>query len=225
MVSKSESVIFDFDFMKKFSGILRKMIAQDSKFGIALGGGYMMRKLRDIAKEAGISEDLQLHWIGTTYNNVNAEIVRAYMSDVCNARIVAYEDYYDKDKVVFEKGKNVIIGGGARAGHSGDMDALLMAKVLNIKTIVSLKNVDAVYTADPKKDPSAKQLNKITWDEYFKIIGYKKTHQPGGNYPIDPITAADAKKSGVEFVIIDGSNLENFEKVLKGEKFAGTRVF
>ena len=103
MVSKSESVIFDFDFMKKFSGILRKMIAQDSKFGIALGGGYMMRKLRDIAKEAGISEDLQLHWIGTTYNNVNAEIVRAYMSDVCNARIVAYEDYYDKDKVVFEK--------------------------------------------------------------------------------------------------------------------------
>ena len=56
LVHKSESVIFDFDFMKKFSGILRKMIAQDSKFGIALGGGYMMRKLRDIAKEAGISE-------------------------------------------------------------------------------------------------------------------------------------------------------------------------
>ena len=225
MVSKSEDVLFDFEFVNKFSTVLRAYIKEDYQFGVILGGGYLMRKYRDMAKAGGIEEDLQLHWIGTTCNVLNAEVVRACMHDIANERIVAYEDYYDESKELkFEEGKSVIVGGGGRAGHSGDLDALMLSKRLNIDTIISLKNVDAVYTADPKKDKNAKRLDNITWDEYFKVINYETEHAPGANYPIDPVTSKQAKELKRKFIIISGDNFDNLEKVLKGKEFLGTVV-
>jgi len=222
LLSDSEKVPFDFVYLKKFAGIIRKYVKKDYKFAIVTGGGYMMRRLRDEAKEAGISEEKQLHWIGTTYNNVNAEITRAYMHDICNERIVAYDDYYSDDPLEFEK--SVILGGGGRPGHSGDMDAFLLAQKLGSQEILTLKNVDGVYTDDPKKDPNATRLDKLTWDEYFKIIGYKNEHDPGGNYPIDPVTSKKAKEQGTVFFVILGEDLDNFEVALEGREFVGTTV-
>lgn len=222
MVSKSEDVLIDFEYLKNFRKAVEKFISEDNKLFVVLGGGYMMRKLRDMAKQAGVKKDMDLHWIGTTWNNVNAEIVRAYMADICNARIFAYEDFYDDEKIVFEN--PIIVGGGGRAGHSGDVDALLIAKRLKADKVISLKNIDAVYTADPKKDPNATKIDELTWDEYFKVIGYKQEHEPGGNYPIDPIASKDAKEAGVSFIVIGGDDLENFEKVLDGEEFVGSVI-
>lgn len=224
MISKDEDTIVDFKYINAFSEFIRIRIAIGDRFFIVLGGGYMMRKLRDLAKEGGITDDNQLHWIGVTYNNVNAEIVRASMYDICNERIIAYEDFYAEGKIAFEGDRNVIVGGAARAGHSGDMDALLGAMAINADTIISLKNIDGVYTADPKKDPSATKLNNLTWEEYFEIIGHEDKHEPGGNYPIDPVTSKKAKETGKRFIIIDGEDLGNFEKVLNGEGFHGTTV-
>lgn len=224
LVSDSDQKPFDFSYLEDLSSIVQEYVRQNWGFAISVGGGYMMRKLKDMAKVAGVKDEKQLHWIGTTYNNVNAEIVRAYMYEICNSRIVAYEDYYEEGRIKFEKGKSVIVGGGGRAGHSGDMDALIMAEELGADTIISLKNIDGVYTSDPRKDPSAARLDRISWEEYFKIIGWKTTHEPGGNYPIDPITAYDAEKQGKEFVIINGEDLENFKKVLEGQEFIGTIV-
>lgn len=224
LMSDSEEVPFDFDYLEKFAKIIKSFEAKQYRFAIILGGGYMMRRLASLAQKAGIHEQMQLHWIGTTYNNVNAEIVRAYMHDICNERIIAYDDFYNAEKFKFEKGKSVIVGGGSRAGHSGDMDALLAAEQLNISTIISLKNIDGVYTADPKKDPRATRLEKISWDEYYKVIGYATEHAPGGNFPIDPVTSKQAAEKGKTFKIILGDDLANFEKVLKGEPFVGTTV-
>jgi len=222
LLSDEKHIPFNFDYLKQLSEIIRKFVDKGYKFAIITGGGQMMRILRDESEKAGIHETIQLHWIGTTYNNVNAEIVRAYMHDICNERILAYEDFYNPEKVKFEK--SVIIGGAAKAGHSGDMDALLVAEHLEIKNIISLKNIDGVYTADPKKDPSATRLEKVSWDEYLKIIGYVTEHTPGGNFPIDPVTSKRAKEENKIFQIILGNDLANFEKVLEGQNFIGTTV-
>lgn len=224
LVSNSDTTPFDFDYIKKFSLTVRSYVDKGDKFAIDLGGGFMMRKLRDLAEKAGIKEKEQLHWIGATYNNVNAEITRAYMHNISNKRIIAYEDFYSNEKLKFEKGKSVIVGGGGRAGHSGDLDTLLLAKALEAKSVISLKNVDGVYAADPKKHPNAKRLDRISWQEYFKIIGFKKTHEPGGNYPIDPVAAQEAQKQSISFTIINGDDLKNFKNLLDKKKYIGTKV-
>lgn len=222
MISKSDDLLFDFNYMKNFYQIVKRLIEKDYKFFITVGGGYLMRKYRDLAREGGLNNDEQIHWIGTTVNNLNAEIVRATMADICEDRIFAYEDYYGAKEIVFNK--PVIVGGGGRAGHSGDVDAMVIAKRLGVKTIISLKNIDAVYSADPKKFPEAVKLEELTWDEYLEIIGTRE-HLPGANFPIDPIASLEAQKTGRKFIILGGDDLQNFENAVQGLNFRGSTVY
>jgi len=222
IISKSDDLLFDFDYLKKFYNSLNKLIKQDYKFFVVVGGGFVMRKYRDLVKQGGITEDSQIHWIGTAINNLNAEIVRAAMSDICGDRIFAYEDYYKEEKILFSK--PVIIGGAGRAGHSGDVDAVLIAKRLGVQTIISLKNIDAVYSSDPRIEPEAQKLKDVTWEKYLDVIGTNE-HLPGANFPIDPIASADAQKSNKKFIIISGYDLLNFENVVLGLDFKGSTVY
>lgn len=222
MVSKSEDKLVDFDYLKRFKSKLEGLIEDGFEFFIVLGGGYLMRKYRAMARAGGIEEDLQIHWIGTTCNLLNAEVVRAFLYPNSTERIVAYEDYYNEYKPEFTK--PIIVGGGGRAGHSGDVDALVMANKLGIDTIVSLKDIDGVYSDDPDKNPNAKRIKKLTWDEYLNIIGNPQKHHPGASYPIDPIASRMAKESAKAFAVIGGEDLSNFERLMKGEEFNGSVV-
>jgi uridylate kinase len=222
IVSPTQDCLFDFPFAKKLKELLSEFIIKGDKFFITVGGGHLMRQYRDLAMANGITDTTELHWIGTTINVLNAEVVRVSMGELADEGVYKYEDYFDANKLEIKKG--IKVGGGGRPGHSGDVDSILAARKLNSKVVISLKNVDAVYTADPKLFPDATPLEHVTWAEYLKIIGNPTEHKPGANFPIDPIASQMAIESGLKFIIIDGRNLENFKKVLLGEKFMGTVV-
>lgn len=268
LLSRGEDSIFDFSYLEKLKAVLTDPELSDNKYFLAIGGGYTMRKYRDLAREAGIKSDIEIHWVGTTVNVLHAYLVKAYLSDIADDEVIKYEDYYadsertrsetvavssssvvntdeEFNKFVIAKkikvgggsavttgevvnkftiAKKIRVGGGGRPGHSGDVDALLAAQKLGADTIISLKNVDAVYEADPKDFPEAKRIEKLSWDEYLKIIKDKDTHEPGGNYPIDPVASRMARSTGVRFVILSGDNLPNFASYLKGKEFVGSVV-
>lgn len=217
-----EDDIFDFEYIKKFRAALEPAIAEGNKFFIVVGGGYTMRHYRDMARKAGLNEDIQLHWIGTTVNVLHAEILRAFLHDIADERIVIYEDYYNQQPLTIEK--SLKIGGGGRPGHSGDVDANKAALRLGAKVIYSLKNVDAIYDKDPAKFSDAQPLENISWNEYLEIIGNKTEHEPGGNYPIDPIASREAQQENLEYRVLLANDLENFKNALKSAKFKGTIV-
>ena len=222
IISPDPECLFDFPFAKKLKNILGEFIQKGDKFFITVGGGHLMRKYRDLAMANGLTDQTDLHWIGATVNVLNAEVVRVSMPEFADAGVYKYEDYYDDKAIKISKG--IKVGGGGRPGHSGDVDSILAGKKLKATTIISLKNVDAVYTADPKLFPDATPLEKITWKEYLDIIGNPTEHTPGANYPIDPIASHLAMENGLKFIVIAGRDLENFKKVLLGEKFVGTVV-
>ena len=222
IISPDPECLFDFPFAMKLKIILEEFIQKGDKFFISVGGGHLMRQYRDLAIANGLTNQTDLHWIGTTVNVLNAEVVRVSMQELADEGVTKYEEYYDGTPIEIVKG--IKVGGGGRPGHSGDVDSILAAKKLGSKTIISLKNVDAVYTADPKLFKDATPLEKITWQEYLKIIGDPKEHTPGANYPIDPVASHLAIENGIKFIIIAGRDLANFKKVLLGEKFKGTVV-
>lgn len=243
LLSRGEDSIFDFGYLEKLKTVLTDPELNDNKYFLAIGGGYTMRKYRDLAREAGIKSDIEIHWVGTTVNVLHAYLVKAYLSDIADDEVIKYEDYYvdseqtrsetvavssvvttDEGVNKFTIAKRIKIGGGGRPGHSGDVDALLAAQKLGANTIISLKNVDAVYEADPKDFPEAKRIEKLSWDEYLKIIKDKDTHEPGGNYPIDPVASRMARSAGVRFVILSGEDLPNLKNYLLGEEFVGSTV-
>jgi uridylate kinase len=222
LISRSMEQLFDFEYLAQFKQAMLPSLEQGNKYCIILGGGYVMRKYRDMAIAAGISEKEQQHWIGTTVNVLHGEIVRAYFNEWADPGVLKYEEYYNNQPLTIAK--NLKIGGGGRPGHSGDVDAVLAAQKVGASRIYSLKNIDGVYDSDPKLNPQAKRQDKLTWDEYLTIIGHKTEHEPGGNYPIDPIASRMAQEAGLEFIVVGGDSLQNVQAALKGESFLGTTV-
>ena len=117
--------------------------------------------------------------------------------------------------------KKILIAAGWKPGWSTDYDTVLLAKNLNVKTIINMSNIDYVYDKDPKKNKDAKKIKNIFWRRYRKISGNK--WEAGLNKPFDPIAAKEAEKLGLKVTII-GKNLRNFENLLNDKKFYGTII-
>jgi uridylate kinase len=236
IISPDPTCLFDFPYAKELKNTLGEFVQKGDKFFITVGGGHLMRQYRDLAVANGLADQTDLHWIGTTINVLNAEVVRVSMQELADPGVYKYEDYYNDATIEIENGvkvgggsniqiiKGIKVGGGGRPGTSGDVDSILAALKLGTKTVISLKNVDAIYTADPKLDPKATPIEHLNWKEYLDIIGNPTEHKPGASYPIDPIASQLAIKHGLKFIIIDGRNIENLKKVLLGEMFTGTMV-
>lgn len=69
-----------------------------------------------------------------------------------------------------EKGRVVIFGAGAGLPYFST-DTVAAQRALEVRAdevLVAKNGVDAVYTADPKVDPSAKRLDEISYDDALK---------------------------------------------------------
>ena len=65
-----------------------------------------------------------------------------------------------------KKGRIVIFGCGTGSPYfSTDTAAVLRAAEINADVILLAKNVDGVYSADPKKDPGAVKFDTISYDD------------------------------------------------------------
>lgn len=77
-------------------------------------------------------------------------------------------DHYDRRKAIhhLQKGRVVIFAGGT--GNpliTTDSAASLRGIEIDADVILKATQVDGIYTADPRKDPSAKRYHRITYKE------------------------------------------------------------
>lgn len=75
---------------------------------------------------------------------------------------------YDRNQVVgwLRSGTIVVFGGGT--GHpffTTDTAAALRAAEISASELLKGSKVDGIYTADPKKDPTAKRFDRLTFDQ------------------------------------------------------------
>ena len=82
--------------------------------------------------------------------------------------IQAVAEPYIRSKAIrhLEKGRVVIFGcGTGNPFFSTDTAAVLRAAEIDADVILLAKNIDGVYSADPKLDPSAKKYDAISYDD------------------------------------------------------------
>ncbi len=207
----------DEQFLKKFKTFILKKVAAGYKFIIVTGGGKTCRKYNKAAFNVGKASQLQLDWIGIEVTKLNAILLKTIFAGKANPIIL------DKRGKVKSFGKEpLIIGCGWDPGCSTDFDTAQIAIDFNAKTVINLSNQDYIYTADPKKDKTAKPLKNITWQEFFKVSPKKRT--PGMNTPFDPAASRLAQKNGLQVIVANGKNLANLEKILTGKPFKGTII-
>ena len=123
---------------------------------------------------------------------------------------------HDVKKAVeyLESGKVVLFACGT--GHpffSTDTAAVLRAAEIGADAILLAKNIDGVYTADPRTDPSAVRLDEIS---YSDVLGMRLQ-------VMDSTATSLAMDNDLPVIVFAIAQPENILKVLDGEKI-GTFV-
>jgi uridylate kinase len=75
---------------------------------------------------------------------------------------------YDRARVVAALADGVIVVFGGGTGHpffTTDTTAALRAAEIGASELLKGSKVDGIYTADPKKDPTAKRFERLTYDQ------------------------------------------------------------
>jgi predicted uridylate kinase len=220
-LSPSADRIFDFERAKDLYKTLIPFIEKGDRFIINVGGGYQTRLYQQMLRDNNIG-DYDQHYVGTAVCNLNSIILRGVFGSLAENDVVTFNDFQNLENIEFKR--SVLIAGAEKPGVSSDYNASTIAIHFGIKDIISMKNINGVYTADPKVDLSAVKLDNISWDKYFDIIGRVSIHQPGGHLPVDPHTVQLAKMNGLRYYIFDGAKINNLKNIILNKPFDGTII-
>jgi len=101
--------------------------------------------------------------------------------------------------------------------HGSDAGSYLVGEVFGARSVILLKDVDGIYTADPKIDPSAEFIPEATAQE---IIDRKLRTLPIEPVVLDLLTRAKLARS---IRVINGLTPGNLTRALKGDSI-GTLI-
>lgn len=166
--------IIDFDFMDKVVLSVEKCLKAGVEVAIIVGAGNIWRGAR---KGVGMNRSRADH-MGMLATVINALALEdAFLRHGIDARVLStvemntFADYYtqrDADRLLSE-GKVVIFGGGSGIPYfSTDTPAVVRAAEVSADAVLMAKNVDGVYSADPKVDPTAVRYDDITYAEILE---------------------------------------------------------
>ena len=209
----------DVRFLKEFRSTIETWLNEDGGRRVVLitGGGAPARVYQKAYREiAEAPEDAAQDWIGIAATRLNAALVKGIFGGLCADEVVT------DPTASFEWTGRVLVAAGWKPGFSTDFDAVLLAERFGARIVVNLSNIAKVYTDDPRKNPDAKPLDKVTWAEFQKLVGTE--WNPGLNAPFDPIATKKAAGLGLTVCVAAGSNLTNLADILRGRPFIGTTV-
>ena len=206
----------DTDFLTRFKTLILDKVKQGFSFSIIAGGGKTARRYQDAAHAVTPLSRHDLDWIGIHATRLNAQLLRNIFVGYAHQHVIK------NPTIDIDANEPIIIAAGWKPGCSTDYDAVLVAKNLGAARLVNLSNIDYVYDSDPKNNPQAKKIEKISWADFRKII--PKEWDPGLSSPFDPIAAKEAESLGLEVAIMNGAKLEEFSNYLNGKPFVGTVI-
>ncbi len=211
---------FDFDFISEVCEVLRQAADAGVQIGIVIGGGNFWRGVKD---GAGKVERVSADRMGMLATCMNCLAVCDVLRQLgAKARVMtALEvhgvgERYDTRRAIeyMEAGEIVLFAGGSGCPFfSTDTAAALRAAEIHADAILLAKNIDGVYSADPRKDPAAVKFDRIRYDE---VLARRLA-------VMDTTATAIAMENGIPAAVFALAQPENILRVLNGEN-AGTLV-
>ena len=206
-------------FLKKLKILVEDQIAHNERhFIIIAGGGKTARKYQEAARDITELEPDDLDWLGIHATRLNGHLLRTIFKDEAHPVMITNpEDILD-----VPTSTPLVIAAGYHPGASTDYRAVQIAGHIGAKKVVNLSNTDYIYTADPRKDLEAKEIEDITWSEFRELV--PEEWNPGLSAPFDPIAARAAEELGIEVASINGDDLRELANYLDDRPFVGTRI-
>lgn len=166
---------FDFDFVSQVCEQIKACAELGVQIGMVIGAGNFWRGVKDGAgKVERVSAD-RMGMLGTAMNCLAvADVLRRLGVDAriqCAMDIQGVGERFDALQSIgyLEKGSVVLFAGGTGCPFfSTDTAAVLRAAEIRADAILLAKNVDGVYSADPRVDPSAVKYDRIGYAEVLE---------------------------------------------------------
>jgi uridylate kinase len=218
-LAAEKHVGFDFDFVSRVCEAVRACTELGAQVGIVIGGGNFWRGVKD---GAGKVERVSADRMGMLATAMNCLAVCDVFKQIgAKARVMTAVDIqgvgerYDTRKSIeyLEDGQIVLFACGTGSPFfSTDTGAVLRALEIGADAILLAKNIDGVYSADPRKDPTAVKFDAISYDEVLaRHLAVMDTTATG--------LAMDNRTPVVVFALAEP---ENILRVLGGEQIGTT---
>ena len=162
----------DFHVVERLADEIKAVRQSGAELGLVIGGGNIMRGSQ--ASQQGMDR-VSADYMGMLATVINALALQDILEKkgvdtrvMTAIRMEALAEPYIRRRAVrhLDKGRVVILAGGTGNPYfSTDTAAVLRALEIEAQVILKATNVDGVYTADPKKDPSATFLAEVSYQD------------------------------------------------------------
>lgn len=217
-MAPAEGGILDFDFIAKVAKQIRRCVDAGVQVAVIVGAGNIWRGRQGTGMDRCRADHMGM--LSTVVNAIALQdvFIREGMDAVVMTAVEmkAFADHYTvRDAVeALENGKVVVFGAGLGTPFfSTDTAAVLRAAEIGADCVLMAKNIDAIYSADPKKDPNAVRYSEVTYrqilDEDLRALDMSSA-----------IFCMDNNICGYAFGLADP---ENIYRVVMGEA-VGTEI-
>ncbi|MBV9971536.1 MAG: UMP kinase [Xanthobacteraceae bacterium] len=183
------------------------------EIAVVVGGGNMVRGVEVSAQGMSRPAGDTLGMLATIMNCLAleaaiqrrgspAQALSAFvMPEICELFTRAAAHKY------LAEGKIVLLGGGTgNPFFTTDTTAVLRAAEIDAQAVFKATNVDGVYSADPKKDPSAKRFDRLSHSQAIE-----------GGYKVMDLTAfALARETSLPIIVFSIAEPGSIGEMLRG---------
>ncbi|MBR2297230.1 MAG: UMP kinase, partial [Clostridia bacterium] len=159
-ISAGQDGILKFDYIEQIANVIKKCISSGVEFGIIVGAGNIWRG-RSGENMDRVKAD-HMGMIATCINAIALQeaFIRCGIDTVVMTAVEmkAFARPFVRDEAIdlLKSGKVVIFGAGLGIPFvSTDTAAVVRAAEIGADIVLMAKNIDAIYTADPRKDKTA----------------------------------------------------------------------
>lgn len=217
-LSAGSDGIFNYDFIDEVCRVIKKCVDAGTQVSIVVGAGNIWRGRQGVNMDRTRADHMGM--LATVINCLalqdSLEKLGLDTRVMTAVEMQRFAEPYIRNKAVshLNKGRVVIFGCGIGSPFfSTDTAAVLRAAEINADIVLLAKNVDGVYTADPKIDPTAKKLSNIDYIDILKE----------GLKALDFTATSFSMENHIPILLFGLDDPENIYKAVCGEKI-GTIV-
>ncbi len=200
---------------------VRGILEQGIEVAIVVGAGNLWR---GVMGKAGGMDRVNADYMGMLATVMNALCLKDYFNAAgiqaivqSSVEIGSIAPRFQRDAAIraLESGSVVIFAGGTGSPFfTTDTTSALRALETDCDAVLKATKVDGVYSADPKKDPTATRFSELSFDEALS------RHLA----VLDSTAFTMCRDNGLPIIVFDFNDPTSFDRVLRGDTAAGTIV-
>jgi len=208
----------DLECVREAAEALRELRARKHDILVVVGGGGLARTYIEVAREFRAS-DPYCDAIGIDATRLNARLLIAALGELAEPNPVTT---FDAAVKIMLRGKIPVMGGTA-PGQTKDAVAAMLASASRSEILIFFTNVDGVYTADPKRDPSARKIETMTAQQLMGLVSSVKM-EPGVKVVIDPVAARMIERLRIRTLVLGREEIKRLPEIVAGGSHSGTTI-